>query len=119
EGEGPDRPAQRRHPRPDHRRVADLGDRRLLVDPVPDQVLQRGQVAEPVRHLLPDRRARVARLPAAQVSPQAGLDSPLILGWWGVSGPLFALMLFSCAYAIQDRSLWLSRRRASGSPVRR
>ena len=38
---------------------------------------------------------------------QASLGSPLILVWWGVSGLLFAVMLFSCAYATQDRSRWL------------
>ncbi len=47
------------------------GCRRLPVHPLPDEVLQRGQVAEPVRDLLPDRRARVARLPGAEVSKQS------------------------------------------------
>ena len=33
--------------------------------------------------------------------------SPLILLWQAVSGVLFAVALFSCAYALQDRRWWL------------
>ena len=44
------------------------GRRRLPVDPVPHEVLQRGQVAEPVRVVLHHRRARQPRVPGAQVT---------------------------------------------------
>ena len=50
--------------------IADLGCLRLPVPSLPDEVLQRGQVAESVRYLLPDRGPRVARLPGPEVSKQ-------------------------------------------------
>ncbi len=44
-----------------------------------------------------------ARLEFEQASP----GSPLIPLGWGAGALLFAVALFSCAYAIQDRSLGL------------
>ncbi len=61
-------PAEQGHARADHCRLAHRRDRRLRVHPVPDQVLQRGQVAEPVRVLLHHRGAREPRVPGAQVT---------------------------------------------------
>ena len=37
---------------------------------------------------------------------QAGADTPLTpLSWW-IGGSLFAVMLFTCAYAFQDGGWW-------------
>ena len=49
EGDRPDRADQQGDARADHRRLDYRRARRLPVDPVPHEVLQRGQVAEPVR----------------------------------------------------------------------
>jgi len=38
---------------------------------------------------------------------QANTGSPLTLLWWLVGALLFATALFSCAYAVQDKRLWL------------
>jgi len=37
----------------------------------------------------------------------ASADGPLAPLWWSVAGSLFAVMLFTCAYALQDRHWWL------------
>ncbi|MGH3277743.1 MAG: hypothetical protein ACRDNW_01225 [Trebonia sp.] len=38
---------------------------------------------------------------------QDGTGSRLTPLWWGGAGVLFAVMLFTCAYAFQDRHWWL------------
>ena len=68
------------HPRPGARWQRRWPGSRLPVRPVPDQVLQRGPVAQPVRHLLPRRGRRQLRLPSAEQVPTAAAGTRSLTG---------------------------------------